>query len=366
MPQAARFSLKVYDPTGTTFRRVFDAGLQLSNVQITRQVNSPASDVSVDIALPWDNFGYGQSTGINPADQVDIYALPGATLTNPNPVPVLVYQGHVEEITGTYADDGTNHVTLRLFPIDALLGRSLWKAASYVVSYPAGTVNGVISDIIDNINSIYGATVLTKNLGTPGVTINQTFTRQTHQSALQIAAAFADSTWFWRIRANGQFDLQQYSDSTQVHTLVMNSHISSIKAIKSLLNTKNKALISWGGTPTDSEYSDATSISNYLQRQEIITDSSIGDLATANLKGNAEIAKLKNVFTKTQITVNATYDIHTIQPGDTVKIVNISNLTTQMVTGVLRVMRVQYDGALAILDLADIMDNFGVEFAKAR
>ena len=117
MPQAAKFSLKVYSPTGATFRRVFDAGIQLSNLQITRQVNMPAADVSVDIALPWDNFGYGLSTGINPADLVKIYALPGATTTNLNPTPVLVFQAHVEEPTGTYDDAGNNHVSFRLFPI---------------------------------------------------------------------------------------------------------------------------------------------------------------------------------------------------------------------------------------------------------
>lgn len=36
-----------------------------------------------------------------------------------------------------------------------------------------------------------------------------------------------------------------------------------------------------------------------------------------------------------------------------------------MLTGVLRIVRVEYDGAVAVLHLADVSDNFGKELGLA-
>ena len=47
-----------------------------------------------------------------------------------------------------------------------------------------------------------------------------------------------------------------------------------------------------------------------------------------------------------------------------VKVVNIKAGTTQMLTGVLRIVHMDYDGSLATLQLADVTDNFGVELNK--
>jgi len=356
--QAARFFAKVFTPTGATTRRVLGADIMLSVPRIIREVNKPCGDLSLAIALPWDDFGYGDADGINLFDLVKVYAVNEA-----NPTGVLVYQGHIEEITGTYSA-GTNALSLRLFPVDALLSRSLWKSGSYAVAYAGADVDTIFSDAIDDVNTIYGATFLTKNLGNPGVSITQTFTRQTHLAAVTSAAKFLTSTWYWRMRANGQVDLAQFNDVTADHRLTVEKDVDSISAIKSLLDTKNKVVVSWGGGPTDAEYSDATSITNYGRRMSLVSDSGIGNSGSADAKGNAEVARLKDPFTKTVLVVNSNYPIETIQPGDTVKVVNISGDTSQMVSGVLRVLRVEYDGSTARLNLADVVDNFGNELAK--
>ena len=354
MAKAARFFAKLYSSNGSVFRRVFDSGVFLSIPRIIREVNKPAGDLQVDLALPWDNFGYGST--VNLFDLVKIYAVNDA-----NPSGLLVYQGHIIEINAQF-DSTNNHVSLRLFPIDALIGNAFWVGSGYTVSYAGAAVSAMFSDAVDDLNSVHGA-FFSKNLTSTGLSITVNFVQKTHLDALGSAFAFLDSTWFWRIRPSGQIDLQQYSDGTAIHTLALGKHVDSIQAGKSILDVKNLVRLGWGSGPTYAVYSDATSQSSYGHRDEALTDSGIQNSGSADSKGNGEVARLRNPFTKTQITVNANYAIETILPGDTVKIQNIPSGASSLLSGqVLRIQRVEYDGSLAVLHLADTVEVFGTEF----
>lgn len=358
--KAARFFAKVYSPTGAAFRRVIDWKLLKNIPKIVREVGKPASDVTLDLALPWDNFGYGDAAGINLFDLVKIYAVNTA-----NPTGLLVFQGHIEEITGTKAGD-TDTVSLRIFPLEALLNRALYKfGGSYTITYTSADPDTMFSDVIDDVNTIFGATFFTKNLGNPGLSVNAQFVKLSHLAIMQKAAEFLTSTWYWRTRASGQIDLAQFNDSTQDHTLYLGKNVSAVEATKTIMDLKNRIVLTWGPGPTDSEYNDATSESNYGRRMDAETDTTITNAAGADARGNADVARQKDIKTKTVLTVNANYAIETIKPGDTVKVLNVSQNTSQMLTGVLRIVRVEYDGATAVIHLADVADNFGKEFGLA-
>mgnify|MGYP007071589066 CR=1 FL=1 len=360
MASAAQFFAKVYNKTGDSIRQTIPASMFLSAPTIVREVGKPAGDIEFELALPYDDFGYGDSDGLNLFDLVKVYV---ANEDQPNGT--LVYQGHIEEIRGVL-DKENNHVAIRLFPIDALFGRSLWKDADYVVGYSAADVDTMFSDAVDDVNTIYGATFFTKNLANPGVSITVDFTRVTHLDALGQAVAFLGGTYYWRVRPNGQVDLQTFNDSTADHKLTVGKDVDALDIVRSVMNLKNKVVVSWGGTPTDAEYTDATSVTNYGRRMSLLSEPGIGDSGSSDAKGNGEIARLKNPFTQTIVTVNSQYALQSsILPGDTVQVRNVSNGSSQMLTGVLRVVRVEYDGITAILHLADIADNFGQEFSMA-
>ena len=360
MAQAAQFLAKVYTRTGVTLRRVIDPGLFTTVPKIVREVGKAAGDLNFDLALPYDNFGYGSASGINPGDMIKLYAV---NARYPNGY--LIFTGHVEELVGTLDQNGNDHATVRVFPIDAMFGRTKWNnAGNYVISYSGADVKTILSDAINAVNAVFGATFFSKNLGTPGLSFNLAITRQTHQDAMIAAAKFLPATWYWRIGPSGQLDLAQYSDVTATHTLVMGKHVDSLQVTRSLLNTKNNVIESWGPTPTDTPYLDAASASAYGQRDDMQNDSGITDIGSANTKGNNLVVTEKNPATKTVLVVNSNYPNETILPGDTVKVVNIKNDTQQMLTGVLRIVHMDYDGSLATLQLADVTDNFGVELNK--
>lgn len=146
----------------------------------------------------------------------------------------------------------------------------------------------------------------------------------------------------------------------------LGKHVDSIQAGKSILNLKNLVRLGWGSGPTYAVYSDATSQAAYGHRDEALTDSGIQNSGSADVKGNGEITRLKDPRSKTVLTVNTNYAIETILPGDTVKVLNVPSGTSSLLSGqVLRIQRVEYDGSLAVLHLADQVDVFGNEIIES-
>jgi len=360
MSQAARFFAKVYSFDGSTFRRVLDASLFTSVPSIIREVGKPAGDLTLALALPWDDYGYGESNGINEGDLVKVYAVNVA-----NPTGLLVYQGHIEEIE-TLFSPSDNHVSLKLYPIDALLSMALWKeGGDYIVEYASADIDTIFDDAIDDINTAYGVSFFSKNLGNPSLSVDVQFVRSYFVDALITAAGFLDTTWYWRINANGQIDLDQWNEVTADHSFTVGKDVESIRAISSLVNVINREVVSWGAIPTDSEYQDVTSIGLYGLRMGLVEDSDILAINGANARGAGDLSRSKNPFIKTELVVNAQYAIETIKAGDTCTIRNVKAVSTQFLSGIFRIVRVEYDGATAKLHLSDIISNFGNEFSKA-
>lgn len=358
---AARFFAKVYSPTGATYRQTIDSGLFLSAPKIVREVGKPAGTVDLALGLPWDDFGYGSATGINRFDLVKVYAVNRANRDG-----LLVYQGHVTEIVAKLggAADG---VTLKLFSLDALLGLAFFKnGASFTKSYAAADVDTMFSDVISHVNSVQGATFFTGSLGNPGLSITADFVELTHLAALQRAASFLDSaTWRWRINASGVISLAQWADATADHKLAVGRDVLEIEVRNSIAEIKNGFRLGWGGTPTYAYYEDATSKTSFGVREYKKVDSNIGDSGSADSFGDGEIARQKDAKFSTRITVSPEYAIETILPGDTVTVGNLTTASTQMLSGVKRIVRTEYDGAICVLHLDDPVRLFGTEMAKA-
>lgn len=354
MQNAAKYLIKVYDHSGATVRRVFDSGSIISEVVVTREANKPCGEVQLELAVAWDDVGYGQSTGVNPYDFVSIYAI---TETSPNGI--LIFQGNVEEEKVRYSG-GENRLLLRLFPMDAGLSHLAFLYA------PGGTPD--VTDVFTAASSTFnGATyypLLTNNLAVTGVTLT-IINSLSALNALNTAFANLDGTWYWRVRPDGHLDLQQYADSTPTHKLLLNRDIDDITPSKSLLDVVNYVTIDFsdGGGAHTTVYQNAPSVAAYGKRSQYF---SLGTStqAQSDLEGNNIISKDGDIFSKIRVTVNARYAIETILPGDTVKIMNTTTQEAVWLPTVLRVLRVRYDGMTAVLDLSKVFDNYGVELGR--
>lgn len=217
---------------------------------------------------------------------------------------------------------------------------------------------------ITNINTLYGTSYFTGSLGNPGASITVDFVEQTHQQALDKAMTFLDTSWRWRVTPAGVIELAQYADSSATHQFVLGRDIESIEVTRTIMDVKNGVRVVYAG-PAYAFSNDAASETAYGKRQKKMGDTNIGNVGSATALGDGEVSKLKDVKIQTMVTVNAQYNLETIFPGDTCRIVNVNDSTSQMVQGIFRILRVEYDGTRATLHLAEIVRNFGVEFARA-
>lgn len=353
MAQAAKFLVKIFSPDRSTPRMVLNDKSILTVPSIVREVNKPASDVTLDLAISWDDAAYAETYGLNPYDLVEIDAI---TETYPNGY--RVFTGNIQELKVRYGAQ-ENRVIIRVFPIEAEFTFYFW-INTYVSTVDTADV---FDDAVDAVNGSYSPQ-LTKNIATTG---------QVHQPAysgyviagLNSEMENLNASWYWRVRPNLQLDLQQYSDSVATHTLTVGKDVDTVQNIKSLIDVVNYARIEFfdGITVHSTVYQNAASVAAYGLRNfyQSLGSSSQGQ---SDSVGNNLIENQGDLFTKTQLVVNAQYPIETILPGDTVKIQNLTTAQQAWLSGILRVVRVRYDGATAVLDLSIITDNYGVELGK--
>lgn len=350
MSSAAKYVVKIFDPTRTTMRMVFDSSRILAAPLVTREVNKVASDVAIDLGLSWNDANYGQANGINPFDLVEVYAV-----TDFNPQGYLVFTGNVIEekavVSGT-----SNHVTLRVFPVD--FGFSTALVYENLPGYQ--DISHWVNGIVDTVNNTYPSQ-MTKNLTAGAGIDNPTWINIACVDALAAEMALANDTFYWRLRPNLQFDLSQYNDAAPDHTLVWGRDIDAMNLNQSILDVVNQVIVFYASSAT---YTNDASIAKYGARTQFIDLGSGADKSLADAAAAKVLDASGTLFQKMQLTLNTNYPIETILPGDTVKIENLTPSEATWLTGVLRVVRTKYDGETCVVDLSLIYDNFGVEMSK--
>jgi hypothetical protein len=361
MASAARFFLKVYDLFGTKYRQTIPADLVLSVPRIIREINKPASDITVSLALPWDQTGYLQPHGLHLYDLVKVYA------QNENyPSGTIVYQGFITEIH-TIFNEKQNITELRILPLESILNNAIFTGGN-------GGVNEDISvamwAAIQDCMTENGQSIFTNNLQAAGtVTLSASTNFQTHLQWINSYASFMTDTWFWRVTELGRVDLLQYHDVTADHMFTIGGNVESIDLTQSILNMKNNTIVTWkNGLSTETDYyPNAPSQGMYGHRDETIQDQSIiYSLPMSVAVGNANTARKCLPRTQATMVINSKFAIETIRPGDTCEVVNNTNTVAQLMPSktVYRICRTEYDGVTCKLTLIDVVSNVGVELNK--
>lgn len=212
IPNPAIFTVRAFSHDGSSFRRAYGADDILSVPSIVRAANQPAGELEISLALQHDASGFG--TDLNHFDRWDVYATPSAFAVDGTQrlgAPQLVYRGHVEEIT-LASDGGSDSVSVRLFPTEAALGRSLWKhGGSYAFGFSAASVESMLAALLADLNAAYPsvdpAVRFPSALTGTGVTGSLSFDHVTHQAALETIGALLPAEYSWRFEADGTFTL---------------------------------------------------------------------------------------------------------------------------------------------------------------
>ncbi|KKK82167.1 hypothetical protein LCGC14_2806090, partial [marine sediment metagenome] len=148
------------------------------------------------------------------------------------------------------------------------------------------------------------------------------------------------------------------------HTFGLRKHINKIRTFKTIESLKNYFYV-WSGVGSahpnyvDQAYTDATSVTAYDVVADLKIDSGIHTDAHADLEGTKEIAENKDPKTRVAIELNNKYDLSSIEPGQTCKIVDIKTTGSPFPTDML-IVKVKHTPEVTLVELAE----FGADLAR--
>lgn len=348
-----KFSIKIYDSDGSSFIKTLNPEIVRNVPSFRSQMNGGFGECRIDLGLDFDDFGEG--TDIAFMNIVKIYEI-----DVDYPLGRLIYTGFISQYL-PYVEGKKQGVVVILLGMVSLLKFAYYKnGSSYTVAHSGVDPSAIMKAIIDHFNTVYPGSLLGYDSGATtvdsvGVNVSYTFEEDKWLDALQNAFGTAGAGWWWSIDKQGQLYLKQ-KPSTATHTFTIGKDLEKMNITKSSESVVNSVLVKYGmATATNS---DATSISDFGTREEILSDDRIQDSTTADQKAAQEVDDNKTEKIKASLTINLLYDIESIKVGDTCKIRNLAKGST-LFNDNMQIVSVSYSFDKVVLELEEINLAFG-------
>jgi hypothetical protein len=369
-----KYLAKVYDQDGSTplktlvFERTADGSMHVKNEpHFNAKMNGGLGELILDLKTPFDSFEEG--TTVDFENVVDVYAVVIDDVLKTQ-TSRRIYSGLVS-MYDPYFEGGEEGVRVTLLGFGSNLTAAPYGASpAYSVTHSGQDPRDIATAIIDNYNSAFGGSLIGYGGTTSAVgsTVTKTFTGRTWMEALQDDVELAGTGWWYSIDRDRKLNFLP-KPSSYTHLLTIGKDIVRFNAPKSREKVKNEIIVERsGGTRT--AYSDATSQAKFGtgspatgRRTEIITDSTIADVTTADARGNKALGDQKDEKIRATVVVNSNYDIESIKPGDTVKITNFLRANT-FFSNNMQVVELTYEVDTVTLQLEELAVNFGAELAE--
>lgn len=314
-----QFQVKIYASNGSTFLRTLKPSEIKNSPTFTSQINGGFGECVLQLSLPFDAFGEGVS--IDFMNIVKIYAM-----DEDNKDGRLIYTGFISSYR-PYIDGAKQGVDVTLLGLVSLLSFAYYKnGSSFTVSQSAKDPAFIVKAIIDHFNTIYAGSLLGYDSGsttvdTVGTNVTYNFVDRKWNEALEDTFGLAGAGWWWAIDKQGQLYLKQ-KPASATHTFTIGKDIDHLEVEKSSEKVINMVQVRYTGGATY-DASDATSITDFGRREEIVSDTNIQNVGTATQRANQEVNDNKVEKIKARMIINASYDLETIKVGDTCKIQNL-------------------------------------------
>ena len=321
---------KFYDPTGK-YLGYLDT---LITSNFTKSINGGAGSCTVDLPYKFDSF----DSFIDLNNRVDVWIYDAQA-----PSGVKIYSGFIFDLATEAADN--EKITISLAGYIATLERSIYETLEstprYVFTVSPQEIANTFKSIIDSFITYNSGTTINYNSGSiqnTGKSRGITFNNSSYLDCVKSLAKILNPNWYWYLDIDNTFYLQPFA-TTPKHYFYMEKDIIKINDTKSI-STLNNEILFWNGLPsTDANYiakrySNAASIAKYGRATQLVNDNRYVHIASADDYANRTLGLLSEATR--QITLDIVddnyglgYDIESINPGDTFKILN-SNINYNM------------------------------------
>jgi len=318
-----QFSVKIYDSLAV-FQKNISPNLIQNRIQFDQKINGGQGQLIIDLAINFDE----PPTWTEKFNFIRVYESDEDNSSR------LIYSGWISQRV-PYFFGNRQGIKLVCLGLVSLMSLSLYKdGASFDVVQSAVDPGAVIDDIISTFQGVYppsggfewiGSDAQAGirdggNVDTVGTNIAFTYEKNTWQEASQKTTDLADPDWYWFVDKGGDFFFKEKA-ATADHTFIMGRHINSIEIPDSIEDVVNDVTVAYDGGTENA--TDATSITAYGKREKYINESAnTSDSTTAQQRATKEVEDNKNAKIEATLVLNNTFDIESIRPGQTCKILN--------------------------------------------
>ena len=360
-----KYSVKIYDRAGTTFKGNYDP---IGGYAFTKTINGGVGALPITLPRKFDNFGLGED--VNLLDEIQIW------VQDKDSSGEKIYSGYVSGIT-SYIDGANQGVKLDVLGYVSRLGFTLdWDGTNVSMVRNSLTAGELVKDVIDK----YRTTVVEERINYGSATvditggdISYTSNAKSCLETIDRAREMAGATWYWYVDADNVFYFDEYA-TTPTHLFTFGKDVSSLEISRSADDIKNE-FIFWNGLMADdtnfisNRYYNTASITAYWNRFEAATDGRVTSTAGADALGDSYINAYKspNVSMRFEVKDNnlgAGYDIESIEPGHTCKILNLDD--SDVVGDNMVITSVQYTPERAIIYVSDLREMTGRSLTNLR
>lgn len=316
--------IKTYARDGT-YKGVF-FNFSFSSFQMS--LNGGVGDLTVIIPRKFDEFN--NDGAISLGYELRIYISDKESISGK-----LIYSGEIDDINPSVGADET--VTINCSGWISQLADDLLESSQNILFEKTSVdISAMIKDFIDAYKAARTDDKISytaSSIATTGKTANLKVYGESPLSAIIAAARMADVNWFFRVGADNIFYFNAIP-TTPTHYFMFGKDIAELKINRNIRDTKNAVLFANGLGSGDPQsvlklYSDSGSITSFGRRVSKQRDGRYRDSSSIDEAAGRELDAYSqpiNVVTLRIVDSNNTngYDIESIKPGDTFKVLNIS------------------------------------------
>ena len=360
---------KIYNESGTYLGLLDDV---VSDFSIEKTINGGDSEFKFSLSRKFDDFD--ENTTIKFNNRVKVYLKDEYNLLGDK----LIAYGYIVAYSPFLRGKEEGVEVTCLSAVSKLsndfyrTGNSL-DASELGIELTSQRADQMMEAIIDHYRSIETNSMLsndytnsdstTDNDGTI-TTFTHRFFNMKHLDALREASKFLPKNksggyWFyWRIDTDGKLWVKNIS-TTANHSFKIGKHIKEISGDKSMIDVVNRVYF-WNEKGTsDPDYikltnDDSTSQTAHDIMSDYLTDSKITNSTAASLLTSSRLKDGKDPKLTIKITLTGDYDLSSIKPGQTCKILNAKNNPYQVGSdAVLLIESIEYSVDSAVLSLSN-------------
>ena len=303
-----RFQIKNYSKSNV-LKQTISPALIMNDLSFTQTINWWQGELSIKLKLL-----FSDSTFI----EWDLIKV--SEFDDNNKLGRQIYYWFVSKVQ-RIQDTSQQYIELTCLGSFALLNNIIFNNSGFLPSYTADPAT-IIKAIIDYFNTKYTWSLLSYsggNIDNYGSSVKISFDYTNCFDAISNVQKLTPTYYFF-IDANWQvrYKLKPTSSS---YTLTNQKDVESITVEEDFENVVNKYYLEWSWLAMNT-YQDATSQTTYGVKEKYEKKTDISDAGTQNTAWNLFITQNKDPKKMVSISVNNKYDIETLQPWKSIKVVN--------------------------------------------